>query len=150
MAQNMNGANYGDEAAGFSKGMIVGLLTGGAIGAALALLFAPKPGRELRTDLASLTNDYVDKAGDLVNNASSKTQQFVNEGRTRAEHLIDDAREKASTILSDAERIVNDAKAKASTATTGVVGNVMQGSSRIAEATKAGTEAFKEELRSTK
>ncbi|MEP7218868.1 MAG: YtxH domain-containing protein, partial [Bacteroidota bacterium] len=47
------------ETSGLSKGLLIGLLTGGAVGAALALLFAPKAGRELRSDISDMTNDYI-------------------------------------------------------------------------------------------
>ena len=84
---DMNG-----ETSGLSKGLLIGLLTGSAVGAALALLFAPKSGRELRSDISTMTNDYVDKMGDMLDNASERAQQIVNDGRTRAETIIDDAR----------------------------------------------------------
>ena len=38
----------------FNKGFLVGFFAGGAFGAALALLFAPKSGKELRQDKLSL------------------------------------------------------------------------------------------------
>jgi gas vesicle protein len=137
-----------EETSGLSKGLLIGLLTGGAVGAALALLFAPKPGRELRSDISDMTNQYIDKASDVLNSANERSREIINEGRTRAEGIIDDAREKASTLLSDAERIVTDARAKATNAGGRVITDVKDGAGKIAEAAKAGTEAFKEELRS--
>jgi gas vesicle protein len=137
-------AEYNDETSGLSKGLLIGLLTGGAVGAALALLFAPKSGRELRSDISAVTNDYVDKVGEMMNSATERAQQIVNDGRTRAESIVDEAREKASTLLTDAEKIVADARAKA--ATTG--GSLKESAARISDAAKAGTEAFKEEMRS--
>ncbi|MBC8145500.1 MAG: hypothetical protein H7X80_07930, partial [bacterium] len=62
--------------------------------------------------------------------------QIVNDGRERADTIVGEARDRASTLLSDAEKIVSDARAKAGGQ-----------ASRIADATKAGTEAFKEEIR---
>jgi gas vesicle protein len=140
-------ADYNDETSGFGKGLLLGMLTGGAVGAAIALLFAPKAGKELRSDISYMTGQYVDKAGDLLSSASERAQQIVNEGRKRAETIIDDARSKASTLLTDAERIVNDAKAKASGTSNRVVTDVKDGAGKFAEAVKAGTEAFKDELR---
>lgn len=125
-----------DESSGLSKGLLIGLLTGSAAGAALALLFAPKSGRELRTDISETTNEYVEKVGDMISSATERAQQIVNDGRERADTIVDEARQRASTLLSDAEKIVSDARAKAGGQAT-----------RISDATKAGTEAFKEELR---
>src|SRR5213079_2865146 len=42
------------------------LLIGGGIGAALALLFAPKSGEELRQDIADATRKSVDSARDTA------------------------------------------------------------------------------------
>jgi gas vesicle protein len=45
-----------------------GLLLGGAIGAVVGMLFAPKTGRELRQDISDETNKLVDKLkADLEN-----------------------------------------------------------------------------------
>jgi len=136
-----------DETTGFAKGLLIGMLTGGAVGAALALLFAPKSGRELRSDIQYKTNQYKDKAGELVVAASERAQQIVNEGRKRAETLVDDARERASSLLNDAERIVSDARAKATTGGSKAAGEVKASAGKFADAVKAGTDAFKEELR---
>ncbi|MCE2502908.1 MAG: YtxH domain-containing protein [Chlorobi bacterium] len=141
--------DYHDESSSsYGKGMLIGLLTGGALGAALALLYAPKSGRELRADLAEKTNTYVDKTGDAINNASEKARQIVNDGRQRAEHIIEDAREKASSLLSDAERIVNDARAKAQETANKAQSDVKDQAGKVANATRSGMKAFKDELKS--
>lgn len=140
--------DYHEESSSYGKGMVVGLLTGGALGAALALLFAPKPGHELRGDIVELTNTYADKTGDAVNNASEKARQIVNDGRQRAEHIVEDARQKASSLLSDAERIVNDARAKAQQGANKAQHEVKEQADKLGDATRAGMKAFKEELKS--
>ena len=140
--------DYQDESGSYSKGMLFGLLTGGALGAALALLFAPKSGSELRAELAEKTNTYVDKTGDAINNASEKARQIVNDGRQRAEHIVEDARQKASSLLSDAERIVNDARAKAQETAGKAQTDVKDQAGKVADATRAGMKAFKDELKS--
>jgi gas vesicle protein len=59
----MNGNNFENNRAtcaanGFGTKLLY-LAVGGGIGATLALLFAPKPGRELRADIAdAATNGY--------------------------------------------------------------------------------------------
>ena len=50
----------------FGSGFFVGLLAGGAIGAAFALLYAPKTGKELRQDIKSRTDDYLDEADKYI------------------------------------------------------------------------------------
>jgi gas vesicle protein len=129
-------SNMDQETSGLGKGLLIGMLTGGAVGAALALLFAPKSGRELRSDISDVTNEYVDKVSEMMSSATERAQQIVNDGRERAETIVDEARQRASSLLTDAEKVVSDARAKASGQAT-----------RLADATKAGSEAFKEELR---
>ena len=41
--------------------VLVSFVAGAAIGAGLALLYAPKSGREIREDIVDLTEDAVDK-----------------------------------------------------------------------------------------
>lgn len=135
------------ERSGFSKGLLIGLFTGGAVGAALALLFAPKSGRELRSDITEMTNKYIDKAGDIVNAANERSREIINEGRSRAENIVDEARSKASSLLTDAEKIVNEARAKVAGAGGRVADTVKDGAGRLVDAARAGTDAFREELR---
>src|SRR5699024_7522986 len=48
-----------------NKNFLVGTLIGGIVGAAVALLFAPKPGRELREDITMNTYSISDSSIDL-------------------------------------------------------------------------------------
>ena len=134
------------DAGSFGKGMILGMLAGGAFGAAAALLFAPKSGVEIRSDLSGLANRYADRTGDSVNDATERARQIVNDGRLRADTIIDDARNRASSLLHDAERIVNDARKRARSAAGSSASEVKEKADKLAEATRAGVEAFKEEL----
>ena len=44
------------------KGVLIGFITGGALGAALALLYAPKTGKELRAEIRTKSDEYQDDA----------------------------------------------------------------------------------------
>lgn len=139
----------GDEttdAGSFGKGMILGMLAGGALGAAAALLMSPKSGVEIRGELSNLANRYADRTGDSVNDASERARQIVNDGRRRADGIIDDARNRASSLLHDAERIVNDARKRAKNAAGSSANEVKAKADNLADAARAGVEAFKDEL----
>ena len=56
----------------FGKGVLIGFLAVGALGAALALLYAPKSGRELRQDIKNKTDDYLDEAEKYIAEAKDK------------------------------------------------------------------------------
>lgn len=51
------------------------LLIGAGIGAALALLFAPKPGRELRGDIARATRQGYKKGSELAHAVGEKVSE---------------------------------------------------------------------------
>jgi len=48
------------------KSLITGVIVGGVMGAACALLFAPKSGRELRADIAEQYGKISDTTGEWV------------------------------------------------------------------------------------
>ena len=54
------------------KGIVIGFIAGGALGAALALLYAPKSGRELRQDIKGKADDYLDEAEKYIAEAKDK------------------------------------------------------------------------------
>lgn len=86
-----------DEERGTSVGSIlVSFLAGAAIGSGLALLFAPKSGRELREQIRDLTDDAVDKIKEYSIDAQEKIKSTYEEGR----ELV---REKKSLISSAIE-----------------------------------------------
>ncbi len=120
-----------------AKGFMIGLLTGGLIGAAIALLYAPKSGRELRADIKNKAGEIADDAEQYLTAAKHKAVDIINEGKKKSDQRITDAREKAQTLLTDAERILTDAREKA--------GTVMEEGNRIKNAVKAGVNAYKDE-----
>jgi gas vesicle protein len=129
--------------------IFLGILAGGAIGAALALLYAPKTGRELRDDLRNKTDEYLDEADKYIAEARNRAKVLINDGKKKSEKIINDAREKSEAILKDAEKIFNDAKARVS-------GSVNEGksildteSSNLKTAFKAGVDAYKETKKSS-
>ena len=74
--------NYDTHAQAHSSGFLYGVLLGSVVGASLALLFAPKAGSELRTDLADATSRIRRRAGEAYNEASSAMGDMVEKGRS--------------------------------------------------------------------
>jgi len=124
---------------GMLKGLVIGLLAGGAIGAVVALLYAPKSGRELRADLKEKADEFRDDAEEYLTVARTKAGDMVSEAKKRSESLITDAKRKADTLLVDAEKVLTDARSK--------TGSVVEEASRVKHAMKAGMDAYKEERR---
>ena len=67
-----------------SFGFAYGLLVGTALGAAVALLFAPKAGSELRGQLADATSRVRQRAGQVYNRASSAMDDMASRARSAA------------------------------------------------------------------
>jgi gas vesicle protein len=122
---------------GMGKGLFIGLIAGGVVGALLALLYAPKSGKELRSQLKTRGGELLDETEEQLANARTKAVDIINEGKKKSEQLISEAKRRAETLLGDAEKIMSEAKEK-----TGVV---VEQSAKLKNAVKAGVEAFKEE-----
>ena len=58
-----------------NKSLLWGVLAGSIVGSVTALLFAPKPGKELRKDIAEGTTEAVDKVQVIAGQAGEKTQR---------------------------------------------------------------------------
>lgn len=91
---------------------LVGFLAGGVIGAIIALLYAPKPGKELRADIKNRAGEVVENAEEYVSAARSKAVEIINEGKRKSEGLISEAKKRAESLLGDAEKILTDAKTR--------------------------------------
>jgi gas vesicle protein len=130
----------------FSKGLILGSIIGGAVGAIVALLYAPKPGTELRKDIAEKSTEIYGKAIDsfsqIENNVGTTLKYTMNEGKAKAQTIIESAKRQAEDLIVNAEKVLEDAKSKASNAKE-VVGEKIQD---FRNAAKAGAEAFKSEM----
>ena len=128
----------------FGSGVLIGLFAGGAIGAALALLYAPKTGKELRQDIKSKTDVYLDDADKYIADARDKAIHLINDGKKRSEKLIKDAKTRSDELLKDAEKVLEDAKAKTDQFVKTGKEKVDQKSGQIKSAIKAGVDAYKE------
>jgi len=125
------------------KGLLIGFLAGGAVGAVLALLYAPKSGKELRGDIKEKADEYLGEAEKYIAEAKDKAKDMINEGKKKSEKLISDAKLKSEELLRDAEKIFGEAKVKASTAVNTGKENIESEGGRLRDAVKAGVDAYK-------
>ena len=61
--------------------VLVSFLAGAAIGSVLALLYAPKSGREMRENIADITEDAVDKIKEYAKEAQEKIKTAIEDGK---------------------------------------------------------------------
>src|ERR1051325_4960021 len=84
------------------------LLIGAGIGATLALLFAPKKGSELRSDIADYTKKGIDAANEGARHLGSRASELYETGRERAGEVYGQARERVGEVYGSARERVGD------------------------------------------
>jgi gas vesicle protein len=99
---------------------VMGLLTGTVLGAGLGMLFAPKPGSDLRHqvreqagNLANTATDgyrrAADTAGEYASRVADTAGQYAERGRDMAGDIAGRAREAVAKGTEEAQRYVRDA-----------------------------------------
>ena len=89
----------------------MGLLIGGALGALAGILFAPKSGKELRSDLKEQGSEALREGKEIYADAGMKAKEIIEEAKHQAKELkkeadryISEARQKAKEILACGEK----------------------------------------------
>jgi gas vesicle protein len=117
-----------------TRNLLLGFLSGAVVGGIVALLYAPKPGKELRGDIRRKGGEIAEDLDGYLHEAQEKARTLINEGKEKSAALISDAKRKADSLLKDAEDIMTDAK-----------GRMTHEKGKIKSAVKAGLDAYKEE-----
>jgi gas vesicle protein len=88
-----------------------GFLIGGVLGALAGIFFAPKSGKELRSDIKEKGSKAIKDAKDIYTDAGTKAKEILEEARHQAEELkkdadrhLSEARQKAKEILARDEK----------------------------------------------
>lgn len=108
----MNTSTTNKPGGGYGSGLTY-LLIGGGIGATLALLFAPKPGSEFRSEIADYTRKGYDATVEKANLLKEHSAEVMQTVKEKADAVYDFA----SSKFNRSSNSVVDAVA----ATTGVV-----------------------------
>lgn len=91
------------------------LLIGGGIGAVLALLFAPKSGRELRTDIADVSKRGYDLTLEKANEIKEHSDETLKVAKEKASEVYDFAVSKlnsgSNAVINGSSRFVDDIEA---------------------------------------
>ena len=91
----------------FLKGFVIG----GVLGALAGIFFAPKPGKDLRSDLKEKGSEVLKDAKDIYADAGMKAKEIIEETKHQAGELkkeadrhLSEARQKAKEILARGEK----------------------------------------------
>jgi len=122
------GRDYEREDASVSSKLTY-LIIGGGIGAVIALLFAPKSGKELREDIADASRKGIEKGREAASQLQDRAGEYYETGREKASELYQTAQGKAGEFSE---------KAKAAAART---------ANPFSAAIEAGKDAYTQEKR---
>ena len=65
----------------------MGLLIGGVLGALAGIFFAPKSGKELRSDIKEKGSEVLKDGKEIYADASTKTKEIIEEAKSQAKEL---------------------------------------------------------------
>jgi gas vesicle protein len=130
-----------------------GLLIGGAIGAITALLFAPKSGKELRSDIKRKSEEAVEGTKRVYGETRDKAQQILAEAVDKAQELREEASRQLARAKAKAEAMLTNAEDKAVSFTDSAKEamdsaktDLTKKKDKLAVAFSAGVDAAKKEL----
>lgn len=88
-----------------TKSLLWGAIVGSVVGSVTALLFAPKPGKELRKDIAEGTASTLEKAQEIATQAGDKSVELYSKAKESVEQVVHEVREwtKQCTSAEDEE-----------------------------------------------
>ena len=92
-----------------SQKVAAAFLFGAVVGGVMALLYAPKSGKETRNDISDEINNYMKKASDAKNNIIEKAKKFSNDMVDQTEKVYSDIRSfKEGKYSGTAEKIESE------------------------------------------
>lgn len=86
-----NVRNGGDDEGGGN--FVIGLLAGALLGAGIAMLFAPKPGRDLRRDLGEQADRFAADASSKYRKTSEGAAEWARKASAAAEEVAKSGKE---------------------------------------------------------
>jgi len=94
----------------------LGLLAGAALGAGLAILYAPKAGSEVRGHLRRMGEDAMSSLGDVSRTIRQSGEKIADRGRD----VIDRGRDAINEVAREGERVFDRATSEAARATNDI------------------------------
>ena len=108
------------------SGFVMGLLAGAVLGAGLGMLFASKPGSELRNQLSEQANAFANRAKEGYRSATKDAGQWAEKGKEvagewaeRGKDMYGKARDAATRGAAEAKEYVRDTADAVADATEG-------------------------------
>ncbi len=71
-----------------TRNLTIGFLAGSAIGLALGVLYAPRPGRETRHKVSERGHEAKEAAEKIIHESQEKAENIIGQARSKAETLM--------------------------------------------------------------
>lgn len=84
--------------------LLLGIVLGAVIGAAVSLLYAPKPGKETREDLLRRLDELKETVDETTRQLTEAAQAKLNEARADLTKVVEAGREAAKEQVADLRR----------------------------------------------
>lgn len=91
-----------------TKNTLMAFLGGAAIGAVVALLFAPEKGEVTRRKIGKAVNEGRDRAMEKFNEGREAIEEAYRKGRRRVSDAYHEGREKLADAISEGRELVAD------------------------------------------
>ena len=88
----------------------MGLLIGGALGALAGIFFAPKSGKELRSDIKGKGSEVLKDVRNIYTDAGSKTKEIIGKAKYQAKDLKKEAEDTGEKIAGKVQEKIGQVK----------------------------------------
>jgi len=90
--------------------LFMGLLIGGALGALAGIFFAPKSGKELRSDIKEKGSEVLKDTKEIYADAGTKAKEIIGEVKHQAKDLKKEAEGTVETITGKVQEKISHVK----------------------------------------
>jgi len=90
--------------------LFMGLLIGSALGALAGILFAPKPGKELRSDIKEKGKDVLKDTKDIYADVDSRAKKIIGAVKRQANELKKEAEDTGEKIAGEVQEKIDQVR----------------------------------------
>lgn len=94
------------------KGFALGLISGVAIGSAIALLYAPETGTTTRGKLSYRLTNYIEELNRLIQKLKDEKEKFSSDAKQKSDDVVTDAKNRADDLIKEAEALLENIEKK--------------------------------------
>lgn len=94
------------------KDFTLGFVAGAIVGSAMALLYAPDSGSNIRGRISYRLSSYVDDLNNLIKKLQNEKEKFSSDAKQKSDDLVSDAKKRADDLIREAETLLQNIEKK--------------------------------------